>query len=59
MQHINPDIQNQLIGTASSIVKEKLASKSRAAPFWSIIAEETTDRQQRELPEVVLRYIYD
>ena len=51
----SPDVQNQLIGTAGSIVQEKMASKSRAAPFWSIIADETTDRPQRELLAVVLR----
>ena len=55
----SPDIQNQLIGTADSIVNKKAASKSRAATFWSIIANETTDRQQRELLAVVFRCIYE
>ena len=43
------EIQNDLISTAASLIKDEVISLARAASFWSIIADETTDRQKREL----------
>ena len=42
------EIQNNLISTAASLIKDEVISRARAASFWSIIADETTDRQKRE-----------
>ena len=40
------EIQNELISTAASLIKDKVISRARAASFRSIIADETTDRQK-------------
>ena len=51
-------IQNDLISTAASLIIDEVISRARAASFWSIIADETTDRQKRELSAIVIRYAY-
>ena len=40
------------------MIKDEVISRARAASFWSIIADETTDRQKRELSAIVIRYVY-
>ena len=40
------------------MINDKVISRARAAFFWSIIADETTDRQKRELSAIVIRYAY-
>ena len=40
------------------MIKDEVISRARAASFWSIIADETTDRQKRELSAIVTRYAY-
>ena len=51
-------IQNDHISTAPSLIKDEVISRARAASFWSIIADETTDRQKIELSAIVIRYAY-
>ena len=51
------DIQNALISVADSLVKESVICRIKYAKFWSIIADETTDRQNREQLVVVVRYV--
>ena len=52
------EIQNDLISAAASLIKDEVISRARAASFWSIIADETTDRLKRELSAFVIRYAY-
>ena len=52
------EIQNDLIRTAASLIKDEVTSRARAASFWLIIADETTDRQKRELLAILIRYAY-
>ena len=52
------EIQNDLISTAASLIKDEVISRATAASFWSIIADETADRQKRELSAIVIRYAY-
>ena len=40
------------------MIKDKVISRTRAASFWSIIADKTTDRQKRELSAIVIRYAH-
>jgi len=51
------DIQNALISVAGSLVKESVICRIKSAKFWSIIADETTDHQNREQLVVVVRYV--
>ena len=48
------EIQNDLISTAASLIKDEIISRARVASFWSIIADETTDRQKKR----VVSYCY-
>ena len=52
------EIQNDLISTAASLINGEAISRARAASFWSIIADERTDLQKRELSAIVIRYAY-
>ena len=52
------EIQNDLISTTASLIKDEVISRARAASFGSFIADETTDRQKRELSAIVIRYSY-
>ena len=56
--YYSAEIQNELISTAASLIKDKVISRARAASFWSIIADETSDRQKRELSAIVIRYAH-
>ena len=51
------DIQNALISVAGSLVKESVICRIISVKFWSIKADETTDRQNREQLVVVVRYV--
>ena len=51
------DIQNNLLSIAGEIVKEKVTQKIKKSMFWSINADETTDRHKREQLAVVIRYV--
>ena len=52
------EIQNDLISTTASLIKDEVISRARAASFWSVISDETTNRQKRELSAFVIRYAY-
>ena len=56
--HHSDEIQNELINTAASLIKDKVISRARAASFCSIIADETTDQRKRELSAIVIQYAY-
>ena len=49
-------IQNELITTAANLARVKVVSRIKEARFWTIIADETMDRQKREQLAVVIRY---
>ena len=40
------------------MIKDEVISRATAATFWSITADETADRQKRELSAIVKRYAY-
>lgn len=50
-------IQNALLVCAGDLVKEAVVARIKKARFWSLIADETTDRQKREQLAVVIRYV--
>ena len=49
-------IQNELITTAGNLARDKVNARIKEARFWTIIADETMDRQKREQLAVVIRY---
>ena len=49
-------IQNELITTAANLARVKVVARIKEARFWTIIADETMDRQKREQLAVVIRY---
>jgi hypothetical protein len=51
------DIQNALISSAGSLVKETVLARIKKAKFWAIVADETTDKARREQMAVVIRYV--
>lgn len=55
----SPEIQNALISAAAGLVKEKLMERMGKAHCWSILADETMDRQRREQLVVVIRYVIE
>lgn len=53
----SPQIQNELISAAGDIVKEEVLRRVKKAKFWAMVADETTDRHNREQLVVVIRYV--
>ena len=49
-------IQNELITTAANLTRNKVIARIKESRFWTIIADETMDRQMREQLAVVIRY---
>lgn len=50
-------IQNELLGTASTLIKEKVCSKVEQSRFMAVLADETQDRAKREQMALVVRYV--
>ena len=53
----SPDIQNAIISSAGELVKDAVLRRIRQARFWALVADETTDRHNREQLAVVIRYL--
>lgn len=55
--YISKTTQNQLLTTMCSLLKEDIIHDVNSAEFWSILVDESTDRQTREQMVVVARYV--
>ena len=55
--YLSPDIQNGVLIAAGELVREKAVHRVKAAQFWSLLADKTTDRHHREQLTVVARYV--
>lgn len=55
--YMSSSIQNALIECAADIVRESVLRRIQKSAFWSIIADETMDRQKREQMALVIRYV--
>ena len=49
-------IQNELIIIAGTMVKETISSQMQKAKCWTILADDTMDRQKREQCAICVRY---
>lgn len=56
-QYTSPQIQNELIDITSKLITESLVKDVKKAKIWSLLADETQDRNKRELLVLVVRYI--
>ena len=57
-KYTSKQIQNELIGTIGELIKSETIRKVNTARVWCLIADESTDRQTRELMVVACRYVY-
>ena len=57
--YTSADIQNQLLSTMSSMVRESICNKIRKSGVYSVsvLADETKDCSRKELLSIVLRYV--
>lgn len=55
--YISKTTQNQLLTTMCSLLKEDIIHDVNSADFWSILVDESTDRQTREQMVIVARYV--
>ncbi|XP_076065299.1 zinc finger MYM-type protein 1-like [Oratosquilla oratoria] len=55
--YLSPDIQNALLSAAGSLVQDAVVENIKKYKFWSIIADETMDRQKREQLAIAIRYV--
>jgi len=56
-QYICPQIQNELLDAACKLIKGSVIADVIKSKFWCLLADETQDRNKRELLVIVLRYI--
>lgn len=49
--------QNDLLKISANMVREKILSRVSASPCWAFMADETTDRANREQLVMVVRYV--
>ena len=57
MQLTSWNVQNQIILICGQMIKENIVEKIKKAEMYTIIADETTDRNKREQLALVLRYV--
>ena len=57
--YVSPEIQNELIQILGDQVMEKLIVRIKAAKYFSVIADETTDASRIEQLNICLRYVYE
>ena len=56
-RYLSPAIQNELISSASSAVKNQLLDEIRGAPFYTVLADGTQDITKRDQISCVIRYV--
>ncbi|KAK2702956.1 hypothetical protein QYM36_018482 [Artemia franciscana] len=57
-KYTSKQIRNELIGTIGELIKSETVRKVNTARVWCLIADESTDRQTRELMVVACHYVY-
>ena len=56
-KYTSPDIQNEVIETLASLVKERIADEIRKAQLFTIMADGMTDKNRQEIQGLVIRYV--
>lgn len=51
--------QNEILEIMGSMLKKAVANRIKKSKFWTLLADETTDRQSREQMVLVARYVYN
>jgi len=54
--YISNTIQNDLISSAGSVIRDKILTKVSHAKFFSLLVDKTTDLSKKEQMTVCLRY---
>ena len=54
---MSADIQNDIVDVIKTMLIEKIVKSVRKADFWTILADDTTDRSKKELTAICLRYL--
>ena len=54
---MSADIQNEIVNLVKTMVIERIVEKVRKAEFWTILADDTTDRSKKELTAICIRYL--
>ncbi|KAK2710050.1 hypothetical protein QYM36_013650 [Artemia franciscana] len=57
-KYTSKQIQNDLIGTIGELIKSEAVRKMNTARVWCLFADESTDRQTREVMVVACRNSY-
>jgi hypothetical protein len=57
-KYTSKTIQNELIEIMGNMVKSQVVERANKAKFWTLLADETTDRQKREQMVLVCRYVW-
>jgi thermostable 8-oxoguanine DNA glycosylase len=52
-QYCSSVVQNELLDVMMRMLQEQIVEEVKAAKYWSLIADETMDRQKRELLTIV------
>ena len=55
--YTSPDVQNQIINILGDQIRDKILSKVRSSPCYTLIADEVTDCSNKEQLCIVLRYV--
>ena len=56
-KYLSPEIQNELIDIMAQMVRDVHTSKIKAAEFFTIMVDGTTDKSQEEIQALVVRYL--
>ena len=54
---MSADIQNEIMEVVKTMVLERILTNVAKAEFWTIIADDTTDRSKKELTAICIRYL--
>ena len=56
-QYVSPEMQNEILDAASQLIQKRIIDDVNAAPCWSLLCDETTDRMKREQLCIAARYV--
>ena len=59
VNYCSPTIQNELIECCAEHIRQQILQRARAAPFFSVMADEATDSGNLEQMPLVLRFVED
>ena len=57
--YVSKTTQNEILSLSTDLIKERIVFMVKEASYYSIIADETTDRAKRELITIALRFAHD